>query len=67
RDYREIEKTTLATAFLDELSTTEALVDFCGTMAELGITHVIFNMPDAQGLRNIEAISEKVIPQVKDL
>lgn len=67
RDYREIEKTTLATAFAGELSTTEAIVDFCGKMADLGITHVIFNMPDAQGLTNVEAIAEQVIPQVKDL
>jgi alkanesulfonate monooxygenase len=67
RDYAEIEKTGLGTAFLADLATPEALVDFCGEMAELGITHMIFNLPDAHKLTNIETIAEKVIPQVASL
>lgn len=66
RDYAEIEKTTLATAFVEDLATPEAIVDFCGQMAEIGVTHAIFNLPDAQGLTNLETIAEKVIPQVAD-
>ncbi len=67
RDYDDIEKTGLGTAFLGDLRTPDAIVDFCGTMGELGISHMIFNLPDAQGLTNIETIAETVIPQVADL
>lgn len=67
RDYADIEKTTLGTAFHGELTSAEKIVDFCGQLAEIGIEHAIFNMPDAQSLKPLETMAEKVIPQVADL
>jgi len=67
RDYADIEKTTLGTAFHGDLTSAQQIVDFCGQLAEIGIQHAIFNMPDAAALTNLETMAEKVIPQVADL
>jgi len=57
RDYEAIEKTRLATAFpgMD-------LIEECKGVAEAGIQHVIFNMPDVDKLDPIKHFGTEVIP-----
>jgi len=67
RDYNEIEKTALNSAFWDDLQSAQQVVDFCGQMAELGITHMIFNMRDTQTLAPLETFGRDIIPAVAAL
>jgi len=67
RDYAEIEKTVLATAFAsDDMKTPEQIVKFCEDLAGIGIEHAIFNMPDVQSLAPLGTFAEKIIPQVAE-
>jgi len=65
RPYHQIEKTTLATAELSEgKRSPQALVDWCGELAGLGIDHAIFNMPNVHEIAPIELVGRDVLPHV---
>jgi F420-dependent oxidoreductase-like protein len=65
RDYAQIEKTILETVHLVPGGTTTAdLIRFCQGLADLGVQHAIFNMPNVHEIRPIEAIGLEVIPEV---
>lgn len=68
RPYDEIEKTTLGTAHLaeDELSAAD-VIEQCRELAELGIDHAIFNMPNVHEIRPLEIFGEEIIPAVASL
>lgn len=68
RPYDEIEKTTLGTVQLadGEMSAAE-VVDLCGSLAEIGIDHAIFNMPNVHEIEPIEIFGDSIIPQVASL
>lgn len=67
RDYGAIEKTTLGTAHLapGEMSP-QGVIDWCGELAELGIEHAIFNMPNVHELDPIETFGETILPAVAE-
>lgn len=68
RDYAEVEKTALGTAHLaDGEMSAEEIVDFCGVVAELGVDHLIFNMPNVQDVEPLQRFGEEVIPKVSAL
>jgi F420-dependent oxidoreductase-like protein len=58
RDYSEIEKTRLSTAFPGS-----DLVEECRTMQEAGVEHMIFNMPQVDTLEPIKHFGKEVIPK----
>lgn len=68
RAFDEIEKTILGKIKLapDAMSVEDVIV-LCVEMRELGIEHVIFNMPNSHEIKPIEIIGEEVIPQVSEL
>ena len=68
REYDEIEKTALGTIKIapDAMNANE-VVELCRGIAEIGIQHVIFNMPNAHEITPIEIIGREIIPQVADL
>ena len=43
------------------------VVELCKELAEIGIQHVIFNMPNVHEIKPIEIIGQEVIPQVADM
>jgi F420-dependent oxidoreductase-like protein len=68
RPYEDIERTVLGTVNLapDGMSASE-MVDMCGDLAEIGIQHLIVNMPNVHEIKPIEAIGREVIPAVAEL
>lgn len=68
RDYDEIEKTTLGTVRIapGEMSAAD-VVDTCGWLAELGVDHAIFNMPNVHEITPLEIFGGEIIPAVADL
>jgi hypothetical protein len=67
RPYEEIEKTALGGVRLAPGGEKPAdVIALCRSLADIGIQHVIFNMPDAHELRPIEIIGREVIPAVAD-
>jgi F420-dependent oxidoreductase-like protein len=68
RDYGAIEKTTLATAHLapGEMSP-QQVVDWCGELADLGVEHAIFNMPNVHEVDPVEQFAQEVIPKAAEL
>ena len=68
RDYEEIERTGLGTAYLAEgVMTSEDVIGFCREMSEAGIQHLIFNMPNVHEIRPLETFGEEIIPSTADL
>ncbi len=68
RDEREIEKTILTTVNLGAGGMTPAdLVAQCRAWAEIGVEHVIFNMPNTYEIDPIETIGRTVLPEVTGL
>ena len=68
RDYEEIERTGLGTAYLAEDGmTAEDVIGFCREMNEAGIQHLIFNMPNVHEIRPLETFGEEIIPAVAEL
>jgi len=47
--------------------TTGDVVEMCEELADIGIGHVIFNMPNDHEITPLEAIGREVIPRIKDL
>ncbi|MBZ0300440.1 MAG: LLM class F420-dependent oxidoreductase [Anaerolineae bacterium] len=65
RDYDEIEKTALNTTHLAPGHATAAeVIAECRALADLGIKHVIFNMPNVQNITPLETFGREVIPAV---
>jgi F420-dependent oxidoreductase-like protein len=65
RDDGEIEKTSLASAHLAPGQESAAdLVARCRALAEVGVQHAIFNMPNVHEIRPLEAFGREVIPAV---
>jgi F420-dependent oxidoreductase-like protein len=67
RDYSEIEKTTLDTAQLAPGQMTAAdVIKLCRSLADLGIQHAIFNMPNVPEIKPLEIFGKEIIPAVKE-
>lgn len=68
RDYSEIEKTTLSTAYLapNKMSAKD-VIEECRALAGIGIQHAIFNMPNVHELKPLETFGREIIPALVDL
>lgn len=68
RTYEDIERTVLATIKIapEAMSITE-VVDLCKELADLGVQHVIFNMPNVHEIKSIEIIGKEIIQQVSKM
>ncbi|MGI9050815.1 MAG: LLM class F420-dependent oxidoreductase [Rubrobacteraceae bacterium] len=65
RDYDEIEKTALGTAHLaPDGMTPDQVISTCREMAEAGIEHLIFNMPNVHEIEPLEVFGREIIPVV---
>jgi alkanesulfonate monooxygenase SsuD/methylene tetrahydromethanopterin reductase-like flavin-dependent oxidoreductase (luciferase family) len=68
RDYDSIEKTILGTVRIaPDAMMAEDVLDICVELHELGMEHVILNMPNSHEITPIETIGREVVPCVKDL
>lgn len=68
RPYNEIERTVLAPAEISPNAMSAGdVVELCSEMADLGIKHVIFNMPNVHEIEPIEIIGKEVIPETADI
>lgn len=61
RPYAEIEKTILTSVDANSMSTAQ-VVDQAGALAELGVTHFIFNTPQTLHLGQLERLLADVVP-----
>jgi F420-dependent oxidoreductase-like protein len=66
RPFEEIERTNLQSIDLGRQSPAQ-LVDHFGTLAEVGVQHVIFSIADAWDARNLETLAREVVPQVHSI
>jgi len=67
RDYAGIEKTTLGTAHLasGQMSVSDVLKE-CRALADLGIQHAIFNMPNVHEIKPLETFGREIVPAVAE-
>jgi F420-dependent oxidoreductase-like protein len=67
RDYAEIEKTTLGTAYLaeDQMKVSD-MIEHCRALAEIGVQHAIFNMPNVHEISPLEVFGREIIPAVTE-
>lgn len=63
RPFEEIERTNLARVDLSRQTAAE-IVDGFGTLAEVGVQHVIFNVTGLSDVRNLESLGRDVLPRV---
>jgi alkanesulfonate monooxygenase SsuD/methylene tetrahydromethanopterin reductase-like flavin-dependent oxidoreductase (luciferase family) len=65
RDYGSIEKTTLGTVEIgsDKTGASEVITQ-CKALAELGVDHAIFNMPNVHEMKPLEVFGKEIIPAV---
>jgi F420-dependent oxidoreductase-like protein len=63
RPFDEIERTNLAVVDLARQTPAE-VVDGFGTLADVGVQHIIFSLNGVHDVSNIEALGRDVIPQV---
>jgi F420-dependent oxidoreductase-like protein len=63
RDYASIEKTTLGTVELapGRMNASQVLAQ-CKALAELGVHHAIFNMPNVHEIKPLEVFGKEIIP-----
>ncbi len=68
RNYDEIEKTALSTAALapGQMSPDDVL-EQCRSLAGLGFSQVIFNMPNVYEIKPLETFGDMIIPAVRSL
>jgi F420-dependent oxidoreductase-like protein len=64
RDYDTIEKTSLCTVHLSGDDPVDSTIMRIKELAEMGFTHVIFNMPDVYKITPIETFAKEIIPAV---
>lgn len=41
------------------------VIEVCHELAEMGVQHVIYNMPNTHEIKPIEIIAQDIIPKVK--
>lgn len=65
RDYDDIERTALRSIHIapDEMSAAD-VIQICRDLADAGVQHLIFNMPNAEALTPLEIMRDDVIPEV---
>ncbi len=65
RDYATIEKTILGTAYLapGQMSVADVIAH-CRELADIGIQHAIFNMPNVHEITPLETFAREIIPAV---
>jgi F420-dependent oxidoreductase-like protein len=65
RDYNSIEKTTLDTVHLapGKMSAKD-VIDKCKALADIGVSHVLFNLPNVHELKPLEIFGKEIIPAV---
>jgi F420-dependent oxidoreductase-like protein len=67
RPYGEIERTALGTVHLaDGAMTTGQLIELCRSLADAGIQHLIFNMPNVHEITPLELFGREIIPVVAE-
>jgi len=65
RDYDTIERTCLGTLQLGpEQMSVPDVIALCRELAEAGIQHAIFNLPDVHTIRPLETLAKEVLPEV---
>lgn len=63
RPYEEIERTALSTVHLAPGQMTAAeVINSCRELAEVGVQHVIFNMPNVHEITPLEIFAQEIIP-----
>jgi alkanesulfonate monooxygenase len=68
RNYDEIEKTVLGTIKLgSDAMTSTQIVELCHELADMGIHHIIFNMPNAHEIEPLNIIGKDIISAVNTL
>jgi F420-dependent oxidoreductase-like protein len=67
RDYAKIEKTSLATLTLSDDASVEAAIATCRGLADAGIQHAIFNLPNVADVKPVELLARRVQPAVRGL
>ncbi len=68
RRFEEIEKTVLETVNISANGMSpQEMVDMCGEFSQIGIQHLIVNMPNVSEIKPLETIGNKVIPAVSGL
>ncbi len=68
RPYDDIERTTLGTVHLSPGNmSADEVIGQCRDLAELGIQHAIFNMPNVHEIRPLEIFGQEIIPAVADM
>ena len=68
RDYAEIEKTALNTVHLaEDKMNPRDVIEECRKLAGIGISHVIFNMPNVDEITPLKTFGEEIIPAVSEL
>jgi hypothetical protein len=65
RDYATIEKTTLGTADLrsGKLKPKDVIAQ-CRALADIGVQHALFNMPNVHEIEPLEIFGREIIPEV---
>lgn len=67
RSYDEIERTALGTVYLTEGGMTASdVINTCRQLADTGIQHTIFNMPNVQDITPLEIFANEIIPAVAE-
>lgn len=67
RPYEEIERTALGTVHLaPEGMSVAQVVETCRGLADLGIQHLIFNMPNVHEIKPLEQFGREIIPLVAE-
>lgn len=65
RNYDDIERTALATVHIaPDAMTAQDVISQCKALADLGMQHVIFNMPNVYDITPLEAVGREIIPEV---
>jgi hypothetical protein len=65
RDFKSIEKTTLGTVDLAPgKMTAQQVVGHCRALADIGVQHAIFNLPNVHEIRPLEVFAREIIPAV---
>ncbi len=67
RDYDSVEKTSLCTVHLSGGDTAEEIIGRIKTLAAMGFTHAIFNMPDAYKITPLETFGKEIILAAAEL
>ncbi|MBV9786877.1 MAG: LLM class F420-dependent oxidoreductase [Chloroflexi bacterium] len=67
RNYDEIERTAISTVHIaDGQMSASDVIAHCRELADVGIQHVIFNMPNAHEITPLETFGREIIPAVAD-